>query len=80
MGCAPFKGNHKSVAFSKELDKIVEEIPGPLPNEARVAVIDSGTNIKAAMPKSSQTLKKWFSCCQYWKKSKTLQKLSHPTF
>ena len=54
MGCASFKESHASAAISKELENVIEEISGLLPDAARVAVHDSGANIEAAMPKSSQ--------------------------
>ena len=57
VGCAPFEGSYSSNSTSKELDKIIEEIHGLLPDAARVAVHDSEANLKSAMPKFSQITK-----------------------
>ena len=54
VGCAPFKGSYTCAVISKELDKIIEEIPGLLPDTTRFAVYDSEANIKVAMAKSPQ--------------------------
>jgi hypothetical protein len=55
LHCIPFDApSHTAVAISRALDKVICEIPGLRFDTIRIAVHDSGANVKAAIPKSAE--------------------------
>ncbi len=55
LHCIPFDApSHTAVAIGRSLDKVIGEIPGLKIDTMRIAVHDSGANVKAAIPKSAE--------------------------
>jgi hypothetical protein len=55
LHCIPFDvPSHTAVAIGRALDKVISEIPGLMVDTMRIAVHDSGANVKAAIPKSAE--------------------------
>jgi hypothetical protein len=55
LHCIPFDApSHTALAIGRALDKVVGEIPGLQVDTMRIAVHDSGANVKAAIPKSTE--------------------------